>query len=84
VAVPGSSPAATAVAGRHVICENLGVMRRSDESATAASTYSRLPAGDPQGYQDAFNAYIPDVYAASRGMHRTAYRPSRMDGARRS
>ncbi len=33
----------------------------------AASTYSRLPAGHPQGYQDAFNAYVEDVYAAIAG-----------------
>jgi predicted dehydrogenase len=32
-----------------------------------ASTYSRLPAGHPQGYQDAFNAYVEDVYAAMDG-----------------
>jgi predicted dehydrogenase len=42
--------------------QNLVVLRGTDEFGKAASTYSRLPAGHPQGYQDAFNAYINDVY----------------------
>jgi predicted dehydrogenase len=42
--------------------QNLVVLRGTDEFGKAASTYSRLPAGHPQGYQDAFNAYIADVY----------------------
>jgi predicted dehydrogenase len=42
--------------------QNLVVLRGTDEFGKAASTYSRLPAGHPQGYQDAFNAYITDVY----------------------
>src|SRR4051794_17701556 len=42
--------------------QNLVVMRGTDEFGKAASPYSRLPAGHPQGYQDAFNAYIKDVY----------------------
>lgn len=29
--------------------------------------YARLPAGHPHGYQDSFNAFIADVYAAARG-----------------
>jgi predicted dehydrogenase len=30
----------------------------------AAARYSLLPAGHPQGYQDCFNAFVADVYAA--------------------
>ena len=29
--------------------------------------YARLPAGHPHGYQDSFNAFVADVYAAARG-----------------
>ena len=47
--------------------QNLVVMRGTDEFGKAASTYSRLPAGHPQGYQDAFNAYIADVYDGIAG-----------------
>jgi predicted dehydrogenase len=47
--------------------QNLVVMRGTDEFGKAASTYSRLPAGHPQGYQDAFNAYIQDVYDGING-----------------
>jgi predicted dehydrogenase len=47
--------------------QNLVVMRGSDEFGKAASAYSRLPAGHPQGYQDAFNAYVADVYAGIAG-----------------
>lgn len=32
-----------------------------------ARRLSRLPAGHPQGYQDAFSSFIGDVYAAVRG-----------------
>jgi predicted dehydrogenase len=42
--------------------QNLVVLRGTEGFGKAASTYSRLPAGHPQGYQDAFNAYIADVY----------------------
>jgi predicted dehydrogenase len=47
--------------------QNLVVLRGTDEFGKAASTYSRLPAGHPQGYQDAFNAYIADVYDGING-----------------
>jgi predicted dehydrogenase len=47
--------------------QNLVVLRGTDEFGKAASTYSRLPAGHPQGYQDAFNAYIADVYDGVAG-----------------
>ena len=41
--------------------------RGSDVGGQAGSPYSRLPAGHPQGYQDAFNAYISDFYAGVTG-----------------
>jgi predicted dehydrogenase len=47
--------------------QNLLVQRGTDEFGKPASAYSRLPAGHPQGYQDAFNAYVADVYAAVDG-----------------
>jgi predicted dehydrogenase len=47
--------------------QNLVVTRGTEEFGTPASAYSRLPAGHPQGYQDAFNAYISDVYDAVGG-----------------
>ena len=43
------------------------VLRGAEEFGAAASAYSRLPAGHPQGYQDAFNAYISDVYTGVDG-----------------
>jgi predicted dehydrogenase len=43
------------------------VLRGTDQFGTPASAYSRLPAGHPQGYQDAFNAYVGDVYSTVRG-----------------
>jgi predicted dehydrogenase len=47
--------------------QNIVVMRGTDAFGKPASTYSRLPAGHPQGYQDAFNAYVSDVYARIDG-----------------
>ncbi|MFD3444424.1 Gfo/Idh/MocA family oxidoreductase [Microbacteriaceae bacterium 4G12] len=36
-------------------------------STEAGRRYANLPAGHPQGYQDSFNAFVADVYAAVRG-----------------
>ncbi len=47
--------------------QNVVLMRGTEVFGQPASTYSRLPAGHPQGYQDAFNAYVDDVYAAIGG-----------------
>ena len=47
--------------------QNVVLMRGTEVFGQPASTYSRLPAGHPQGYQDAFNAYVEDVYAAVEG-----------------
>ena len=43
-------------------------MPRGCTAATeAAQRYNTLPAGHPQGYQDCFNAFVADVYAARAG-----------------
>ena len=47
--------------------ETVVLMRGTEVFGQPASAYSRLPAGHPQGYQDAFNAYVGDVYAAVEG-----------------
>jgi predicted dehydrogenase len=43
------------------------VMRGSEGMSEAAARLSVLPAGHPQGYQDCFNAFVSDVYAAVAG-----------------
>ena len=43
--------------------------------------YARLPAGHPHGYQDSFNAFIGDVYAAANG-GATSGLPTFRDGLR--
>ncbi len=47
--------------------ENRIVLRGPDTFGGAAERYSRLPAGHPQGFQDAFNAFVSDVYSAIDG-----------------
>jgi predicted dehydrogenase len=42
---------------------------------------SVLPAGHPQGYQDCFNGFVADVYAAVGG-ERAAELPTFADGLR--
>ena len=51
------------VGGRH---GNTTVHRSPDLSAEAGA-YVTLPAGHPQGYQDSFNAFVADTYAAITG-----------------
>jgi len=46
---------------------NRVVMRGPDTFSDAAAAYARLPAGHPQGYQDAFTAFVADVYATVAG-----------------
>lgn len=47
--------------------ENRLVVRGAETFGSAAERYSRLPSGHPQGYQDAFNAFVEDVYCAIEG-----------------
>jgi predicted dehydrogenase len=41
--------------------------RGAESMSEAAARYSVLPAGHPQGYQDCFNAFVADTYAAIAG-----------------
>ncbi len=43
------------------------LVRDPDALTPNAARLSVLPAGHPQGYQDAFNAFVADTYAAVRG-----------------
>jgi predicted dehydrogenase len=43
------------------------VMRGAEGTPESAARYSMLPAGHPQGYQDCFNAFVADAYAAIAG-----------------
>jgi predicted dehydrogenase len=43
------------------------VARGAEGTGAAAAAYSRLPSGHPQGYQDAFDAYVADVYRSVSG-----------------
>jgi predicted dehydrogenase len=47
-----------------------------------ADRLSVLPAGHPQGYQDAFNAFVADVYSAIRSGERPEGIPTFADGLR--
>ncbi|HTK65863.1 MAG TPA: Gfo/Idh/MocA family oxidoreductase [Pseudonocardia sp.] len=46
---------------------NLTLHRGSAASAPATARYSVLPPGHPQGYQECFNAFVADTYAAIAG-----------------
>lgn len=58
------SPDVLLVGGRKA---NLVVPRDPAVLSSAARAYSALPAGHPQGYQDSFNLFVGDVYAAIAG-----------------
>jgi predicted dehydrogenase len=47
--------------------DNRALHRGSPAASEAAGRYSVLPPGHPQGYQDCFNAFVADTYAAVRG-----------------
>ncbi len=57
------SPDSLWIGGREV---NRQLLRGSSEGA-AAARYSVVPAGHPQGYQDCFDAFVADTYAALGG-----------------
>lgn len=57
------------------------VVRDPGTLAADAARLSHVPAGHPQGYQDAFNAFAADTYAAIRGDVREGL-PTFVDGAR--
>ncbi|MFF1415341.1 Gfo/Idh/MocA family protein [Streptomyces sp. NPDC058289] len=47
--------------------ESMLVPRGSPAMSDAAARYSVLPVGHPQGFQDCFNAFVADTYAAIAG-----------------
>jgi predicted dehydrogenase len=59
------------------------LVARGDESLTAgdAKRLSFVPSGHPQGYQDAFNAFVSDAYASFQGENREGV-PGLSDGLR--
>jgi predicted dehydrogenase len=61
--------------------ENRLLLRDPASEHAAAGRLSRLPAGHPQGYQDAFSSFVGDVYAAVRGQRDDGL-PSFEDGLR--
>jgi predicted dehydrogenase len=57
------------------------VMRGAEGTSEAAARYSVVPAGHPQGYQDCFNAFVADTYAAIAGVQPDGL-PTFADGLR--
>jgi predicted dehydrogenase len=57
------------------------LMRNADAMSEPAARYSVLPAGHPQGYQDCFNAFVADTYAAVAGVQPDGL-PTFADGLR--
>ncbi|MDQ0921801.1 putative dehydrogenase [Pseudarthrobacter sp. W1I19] len=57
------------------------LVRDPDALSPEAARLSVLPAGHPQGYQDAFNAFVADTYAAIHGDIREGL-PTFRDGLR--
>lgn len=58
------------------------LLRRDPETlSTDAARLSKVPSGHPQGYQDAFNAFVADAYALAAGERREGV-PTFADGAR--
>ena len=47
--------------------QNTVILRGSVPAGSDVDRYNVLPAGHPQGYQDCFNAFVTDVYAATAG-----------------
>jgi predicted dehydrogenase len=47
--------------------QNVVVPRGAESSTVASKRYDFVPVGHPQGYQDAFTAFVADVYAAVNG-----------------
>jgi predicted dehydrogenase len=72
------SPETLWIGGR---AHNQILMRGTEAMSEAAARYSVLPAGHPQGYQDCFNAFVADAYAAIAGDERDGL-PMFVDGFR--
>ena len=56
--------------------------REASLLSSSAARHVRLPAGHPQGYQDCFDAFVGEVYAAIRSRPATKSFPTFDDGAR--
>jgi predicted dehydrogenase len=61
--------------------ENRVLPRGAEGTSEAAGRYDLVPAGHPQGYQDCFNAFVADTYAAIGG-ERPDGLPTFADGLR--
>ncbi len=61
---------------------NTVVLRDAAALSPAAARYSVLPGGHPQGYQECFNLFVADVYAAVRTGEVTDGLPTFLDGLR--
>ncbi len=61
--------------------ENRLVPRGPDTLGSAARRYAVVPAGHPQGFQDCFNAFVADAYAAIAGQQPDGL-PTFTDGLR--
>lgn len=61
--------------------ENRVLHRGESQRSAQALRLSRLPPGHPQGYQDCFNAFVAEAYAAVNGQPGEGL-PSFADGAR--
>lgn len=61
--------------------ENRILLRDRDALSAAAKRFSVLPSGHPQGYQDCFNAFVADFYAAIEGQQPDGL-PTFADGLR--
>ncbi|KQZ02907.1 MULTISPECIES: Gfo/Idh/MocA family protein [unclassified Microbacterium] len=57
------------------------LLRDPDVLSPDAARLAVVPAGHPQGYQDAFNGFVADTYAALRGEQRDGL-PTFQDGLR--
>jgi predicted dehydrogenase len=58
------------------------IPRDFDTLSAAAAPYVTLPGGHPQGYQDCFDAFVAESYAAFAGAAPTAGLPVLADGVR--
>ena len=47
--------------------QNISLLRGSGRQSADAAAYSMLPPGHPEGYQEAFNSFVRDVYRAVAG-----------------
>jgi predicted dehydrogenase len=61
--------------------DGVRLLPRGRSSDPAVARFDRVPAGHPQGYQDCFDAFIADTYAAIRGSRPDGL-PTFADGAR--